>query len=66
MVWLNRHTCCESGYFLFPTSYLLLLTELLRLALRMEEYGDGSSFGDVAAGDRVGMAFDAATGSSAG
>jgi hypothetical protein len=42
------------------------LTELLRLALRMEEYGDGSSFGDVAAGDRVGMAFDAATGSSAG
>jgi hypothetical protein len=32
----------------------------------MEEYGDGSSFGDVAAGDRVGMAFDAATGSFAG
>jgi hypothetical protein len=32
----------------------------------MEEYGDGSSFGDVAARDGVGMAFDAATGSFAG
>ena len=36
--------------------------ELLQSALRMEEYGDGSSFGDVAAGDTDGLAIDAATG----